>query len=340
VHPASFTAESNERVRRFLELAAAREVRAARELVLEYLAESGDDMVALIQQLLAPAMVETGARWYDGRWNAAQEHLASGLTDGVLSAASVRLRRGRPPVGAPSVVLACPRGEDHLLAARFAGELFAELGVDVITLGPPLPDPDLHAFLAAVRPDALVVSCTWPLALHGVRDLVVVAHRAGVPVLVGGAALGADDRRAEAIGADGWAPELADSLPLLRAWSARRPNTLASPRPNTEAEALRRLPSSVLEDAVIQLPEQQRELLTYDAEPAYLLPNVRQVVGALSTANLVEDDKVFLDFVDWARGLLTQRGYDDRSVRARLTAVETALAAGYPHARRLLEAVG
>lgn len=79
------------------------------------------------------------------------------------------------------------------------------------------------------------------MAEVGVRDATKAAHAVGIPVLAGGAGLGPDDRRARAVGADGWAGRPAEAVPLLWRWS-EQPPAFATPAPeDREVAALRRL---------------------------------------------------------------------------------------------------
>ena len=308
-------------VEEYLGRVAARDVVGARTLVLARL-DSDDGLTALIDELFVPAMAEVGDRWYGGRWSASQEHVASGITESALSAASVRTRSRRPAPDAPTAVLVCPRGEEHVLPARFAGELLVEAGADVIALGLPVPDQDLADFLVEVHPSALVVSCTEPLAIPGVRAAVAAAHKAGVPALVGGAGLGEDGRRAAALGADGWARRSDDAIPVLRAWRERTPE-LASIRPESpEVAALRDLQGS-------------GDVLGVETERGRALVDV--VLRALASALLGDDERLFADKVAWIRGLFEARGTPLTVLDDAFSAADDALGGrDVPHARRLL----
>jgi B12 binding domain len=79
----------------YLDLVASRDVGGARTLVLSELSVGDGGLARVIDELLVPAMSEVGTRWYDGRWNAAQEHVACGITESALHAASVRARSRR-----------------------------------------------------------------------------------------------------------------------------------------------------------------------------------------------------------------------------------------------------
>ena len=307
----------------YLDRVAAHDVVGARALVLTELAVD-DGLATVIDELLVPAMAEVGDRWYDGRWSPAHEHVACGITESALTAASVRTRSRRPAAGAPTAVLVCPRGEEHVLPARFAAELLVEAGADIIVLGLPVPDPDLAGFLREARPSAVVVSCTEPLALPGVRSAVAAAHGVGVPALVGGAGLGPDARRAAAVGADGWAQRPEDAVHQLRTWREARP-ALATARPeDPEVAALRALPADVVAGA-----------LDVEADRPRLVVDL--VLRALACSLLADDERLVRDVVAWIRGLLDARGTPMAVLDDVLAVIDDALDARHlPQARRLL----
>lgn len=323
----------------YLDRVAARDVTGARALVLAELRSGGDGLRWVIEALLVPAMTEVGARWYDGRWNAAQEHVASGITESALSAASVRARSRRPAADSPTVVVACPRGEAHVLAARFAAELLAEAGADVIALGLPVPDRDLADYLVEVRPDALVLSCTEPLALPGARDAVAAAHGVGVPVLAGGAGLGPDDRRARVLGADGWARRPEEGLAVLRSWRAQPPELAVATAEDREVGALQRLRDSFVDDVLSALIRRVYVVGRYgEREVEQARGDLRLIVSSLACALLADDERLFVEFATWGRGLLEARSVPAAVLDESLAEIGDALGPGFPRTHGLLAA--
>lgn len=327
------------RVEEYLDHVGSHDLGAARALALSGLA-SGADLVRVIEELLVPAMAEVGARWYDGRWNAAQEHVASGITENVLSAATVRARTRRRPAGAPTAVMACPGGEAHVLPARFAAELLVESGVDVIVLGLPVPVRDLAAFLTESRPCALILSCTEPLALPGARDAIAAAHRVGVPVLVGGAGFGPDGRWGRAVGADAWARRPDEATAPLRAWRDESPAFAELGPVDAEVAALHRLRDSFVDHVLHTLVYRVPAVGRYGGQQVQRAhSDVKLVIAALSSALLVKDDRLFTERVAWTRGLPETRRARAIVLDESLTVIAEELGHGFPGAHRMLAAV-
>ncbi len=156
----------------------------------------------VVRHLLAPAQVRVGHLWESGVWSVADEHAATAVTEAV--AALLDAEAGRPRPRVRHVVLGCVEGEWHSLPARLAAAAVRQPSVRLSVLGPSLTSLSLERRLQAGDVDLLGLSCTMTTNLPGAARCIAAAHRAGVPVAVGGAAFGTTPRRAEALGADAW----------------------------------------------------------------------------------------------------------------------------------------
>lgn len=61
----------------------------------------------------------------------------------------------------------------------------------------------------------VALSCSIATRLPTAHAAITACHVAGAPVLVGGAAFGADGRLAERLGADAWAPDARSAVARL-----------------------------------------------------------------------------------------------------------------------------
>lgn len=186
------------------------DVQGASDLVLQ-LFDEGTPVSTITTDVLAPAQVRVGQLWADGVWSVADEHAATMVTEGALSALT-HAAGHRPQRRLRHLVVACVEGEWHTLAARMAAAVAATGDAKVTVLGPSLPAEQLHRRLSAGDIDALALSCTIATNLIGAARCVAAAHELGVPVTVGGRAFGANPHRAEAIGADAWSRSAAALL--------------------------------------------------------------------------------------------------------------------------------
>jgi len=186
---------------RFLDLAESGLPRPAIDFAIE-LTGRGLPLDRLILDLLGPTQQQVGHLWQSNRWSVAQEHAASAVVDGVLSAIALQTSPRR--AGQGSVLVACVEGEYHSLAARLGAELLRYDGWEVAFLGASLPASDLQSFAAIAAPDVVVLSCTVPLFLLGGGRCFAALAEIGVPAVAAGAGFGTTGDRAARLGASGW----------------------------------------------------------------------------------------------------------------------------------------
>ena len=215
-------------------------IRGARDeaaaLVLDA-AAGGTDLRDLYLHVFAPAQHELGHLWCEGRITAGTEHLATAITQSVMSLLYPRLfaghRLGRRMVGA------CLQGEQHELGVRTLCDFFEMEGWDTFFLGANTPSPAIVDAVAARRAEVLGLSATCGTDLAEVRAL-VRAVRDGpggtaVKILVGGAALDSAERCRE-VGADGFAGDAQAAVERahqLLALAPPRPRPVRAPGPVT-----------------------------------------------------------------------------------------------------------
>lgn len=278
---------------RLLERVSGGDIEGARRLVLA-LVRHGVAPSALVEQLLAPAQVEVGERWYRGTWTIADEHAATAVTESCTAALPTS-RNG------PRVVVACPEGEWHTLPARL---LSAGASVQARVLGPGLPAGHLERYLASEQPDALALSCTMSTNLLRAVESIAAAHRAGVPVVAGGRAFGRDPRRALHLGADAWAAT-PSALAAVSAGLTSGERLVDVPHEAMLADAVPdELLQLVLERHAAVSPEVAR---MRPEQRRHTLDDLRWVARHAAAALLCDDPSVLDDLVDWLDGLLTPR---------------------------------
>ena len=308
-----------------------RDADAALDLVLD-LADRGVPSIDLLTQLLGPAQVEVGRRWHRAAYNVADEHAATAIVDAIVSV----LGAHSPPVAVdgPRVAVVCAEGEWHLLAARLVAEVLRAEGFPVTFLGASMPPPHLARFLESSPPDVVAISCTTAMSLDGVLQCTQVAHDAGVPVIVGGSALGPDGHRAHVLGADLWAPTPGDAVALLR---GPVPRSLASATADVRgALELTRRRDEMVERALQRIEAGSTELARADdAQRQHLREDLEHLVEFGRAAVLTRDPRVLADALPWLEVLLGPRGVPAPSFRGALE--HLAAASGHPGLRAMVE---
>lgn len=144
----------------------------------------------VLDHWLAPAMVALGDAWEDGRVDVAGEHFVSAGVHGRLAAA---YEAAGARAGAPVVLTGLPPGAHHQLGALAFSACARRQGLDVVYLGPDVPEDSwLHA-TASLLPAAVVVSVPLDADVAATASLCrrLASEHPKVTVRFGGFASGA-----------------------------------------------------------------------------------------------------------------------------------------------------
>lgn len=174
---------------RYLEAQLAGDRREALRLVMDEGLARGMSVEDLLLGVVQPAQERIGELWQQNRVSVAQEHLATAISQLVVTHLYQYLKAGA--ANGKVVIVACAEGEQHELGARMASDFLEMAGFSVRFLGANVPAESLASMVAAVRPDVVVLSASTTLCFPGLRRSVeAVRARVGdaVPILVGGTA--------------------------------------------------------------------------------------------------------------------------------------------------------
>lgn len=176
-----------------------------------------DDIKFWWRHVIEPAMYEVGRKWEEGRITVGQEHLATAITQRVMSLfypmlLEIPRDRGR-------IVIAASPGELHELGPRMVADLLEAAGWDVYFLGANTPADSLVDMLRESGASALCVSTTVSFNLREVRRLVDRVRAADLPkkplIIVGGQAYINDPDVWRTVGADAYAADVGRVPDLL-----------------------------------------------------------------------------------------------------------------------------
>ncbi len=314
------------------------DLEGARDQIDRLLASRSSQQIIL--DVLAPAQAEIGRRWEDNQCSVADEHVATSITDSLLA----QVGAATPlPTSDALFAVCCVEGDWHVVPARMAAELLRAEGYRVRFLGGSLPADHLERYLVELRPAALCLSCSLPLFLPGALRSVEAAHRAGVPVIAGGRGFGHDEHAALRVGADAWAKTMAGATRQLAQWARDRPGDHARPYADTEAwSAIEMARTDLVEHTMGLLAESWPWMHGLDErQTARTREDVAYIFQFLAAALLVDDDRIFADFLVWLSGVLTSRNLPPSTVGATIPMLSAALAAAgrlTPRVERLLRA--
>lgn len=141
-------------------------------------------------------------------------------------------------------------------------------------------------------PECVVVSCSLPALLPGARRMVVAAQDAGTPAVVGGRGFGTDGRRAERLGANGWAADVVELADLVEATAGFSMPSARFDYPGTAEYATLRQEAGVVTDRV-------RALLEGPDDHSGAVDAAVWLLKALAASLLLDDSDILSEDVDW-----------------------------------------
>ncbi|HEU0130311.1 MAG TPA: B12-binding domain-containing protein [Mycobacteriales bacterium] len=292
----------------------------------------GESVRSLVRDVVARGQADAGRLWFEGRWTVADEHAATAVAEQALT---VLAPPRAPSPGAARVVLACAEGEWHTFPARLAATLARTPALDVLVVGGSVPADHLARHLRATRPAALALSCTLPTNLIGAARSIAAAHAEGVPVVVGGAAWGRGQRRADRLGAD---LRLDDPGRLADAVATLDPNAVADPcEVPVEALLLDAPPHEVL---LLALERQcaanpwLRTMTPYQRHRT--LEDLGWLARHAAAALACDDPTILRDLIEWLLALLSPRGVPAAAVIDSCYFLADAVEPESPHGADLL----
>jgi MerR family transcriptional regulator, light-induced transcriptional regulator len=284
---------------------------------------------AHLRHAVARTQHRVGELWETGRWTVTQEHVATSLAEAAIAA----IDDVRDPADADSqptasdagptarVAVVAADGEWHGLAARLTAQAFDGAGLQVVELGSALPADDLARSLPALRVDALAVSVTLGSNLLGAARSVEAGRELGVPVLLGGRA--ATPRRAELLGAHGYAEDGEHGAELLTTWLAD--GAPQPPLPDIDlasAATVQRMRDDLVAAAYSGVEDRWPSLRAAPERTIdRIIEDLELLVDHAAAALLVHDDDVLADQLPWLHAVHAGRGLPEELLDAEVAAL-------------------
>ena len=186
--------------------------------VVENGRRAGLDVRTLYLDVLQPALQEVGRRWESGAMSVAEEHLATAVTQTIMSRLASELLLTAPG-GGPLLIAACVDAERHEVGLRMLCDLLELEGWTTVYLGPTVPARDLVRMVELRRPQVLALSVSLTPHLLALRDAIADVKMLGDPqplVIVGGRAFHSTPDLAARVGADLTAGDAGDAVARLK----------------------------------------------------------------------------------------------------------------------------
>lgn len=141
-----------------------------------------------VHRVIQRAQEEIGRLWQEDRITIAQEHMATAISQVVLS--HVYQYADAPSSNGKKVLVACVEGELHDFPARLVADSLDLAGFELRYLGASVPTDGLLRMIGQEQPALLVLSVTMTFNVPKLRDAVrrVQQQYPGLPIAVGGGA--------------------------------------------------------------------------------------------------------------------------------------------------------
>ncbi len=166
--------------------------RACLEIVERRIA-AGHGPGQISRSLIHPALVSIGELWGSNAVSVGQEHIATGLALEVLS-----YMRSRAPASEPTgrkALLACVKGNEHMVGLQLIADAFSAVGWQVNVLGQDVPLDVLLQHVEQWQPDVVALSAALPQHVRevqlAVERLELASGHVRPVVLIGGQAFSA-----------------------------------------------------------------------------------------------------------------------------------------------------
>ena len=110
----------------------------------------------LYENVIRISLYEVGRLWETNQISVAAEHLATAITEGILSELYGQIISDMPVNR--KVVVACVENEQHQVGAKMVADTFTMNGWKSFFLGAGIPSSDLIQFIHQTNPDLIAIS--------------------------------------------------------------------------------------------------------------------------------------------------------------------------------------
>jgi methanogenic corrinoid protein MtbC1 len=157
-------------------------------IIVQDLMSSGIDVRDLFINLFQRSLYDLGELWEHHRISVAVEHLASAITERLLS--MVEVDTFSAPHIDQSVIIACIADEFHQIGARMVSDVFELHGWNTHFLGANTPVRDLISMIHKKKPDLIVVSVSVYFNIPNLLSALTELRTSfpTIPILAGGQA--------------------------------------------------------------------------------------------------------------------------------------------------------
>lgn len=186
--------------------------------VIEKAICEGASVKDVYDKVFYPSMVRIGEMWQENQISVAQEHLATAITQSIISSLYYRIFEGKPLENKGKIIIACIGNELHELGSRMLADLLEMDGFDVKYLGANTPNYSIIKIVDEEKPLIVGISCTMSFNVNGVRELIAMiktGETKDVSIFAGGRAFDVDRKLVGYVGADYYESKFDKTIELM-----------------------------------------------------------------------------------------------------------------------------
>ncbi|WP_289020972.1 cobalamin-dependent protein [Desulfobacter postgatei] len=156
--------------------------------IVQSLIDSDIEIRALYRELFEKTLYEVGHLWETNKISVAREHLATAITESLMSMAYPYLFKRKPI--SKKVIISCAVNEYHQIGGKMVADIFEMNGWDSYFLGARTPTEQMIAFIEEVNPDLLGLSLSIHFNFPALkREIETVNHAfPDLEIIIGGQA--------------------------------------------------------------------------------------------------------------------------------------------------------
>ncbi len=202
------------------------DMRTAMDIARNYI-QNVYDIPIWWERVILPTMYEIGRLWSEGTITVGQEHIATSITQRVMSVYYPMILE--LPRNKGTIVVTVSQNELHEIGARMLSDILEIEGWDVYYTGANTPLDGLLELLAEQQAQFLCISTTLSTHLTYVQSIIARVRTAKLPIpthiIVGGQAYLNDPNLWQVIGADGFVASASKATDYLQAHTSGNGNT-------------------------------------------------------------------------------------------------------------------
>ncbi|GMU85267.1 MAG: hypothetical protein AMXMBFR48_05090 [Ignavibacteriales bacterium] len=154
--------------------------------ISEELLAEGMSIKELYESIFKPALYKIGIMWEYNQIGVATEHLATAITENILSSLYTSIR-STSKIG-NTAILTCLENEFHQVGIKMVRDILEKNGWDTYFLGANTPASNVVSLAKSIQPGLLAVSFSIFFNLTVLEKMLVTFEQElqGLPILVGG----------------------------------------------------------------------------------------------------------------------------------------------------------